>query len=68
MDKRYITKSSFAKKCGVSSQRVNYWIHNDILGVVAFKHIEGEFIDTESEDIEYFKNFNGYKERYAKKE
>ncbi len=62
---QFITKASFARKCGVSCQKVNYWIANGIVETVVFPYIEGcEFVDTKSTDVEYFKVFNGYKERY----
>jgi hypothetical protein len=67
-EKRYITKASFARECNVSCQLVNYWINNGIIGIVTFPNIEGEFIDIKEDTIEYFKSYNGYIERYAKKE
>ena len=66
--KQYIKKVSFAKACGVSCQKVNYWINCGTIGIVTFPHIEGEWIDTNEDTIEKFKEYNGYIERYAKKD
>ncbi len=65
---QFITKAEFARRCNVSGQKVNYWIANGIVEVAVFEHIYGvEFIDTKHTDVEYFKVFNGYKERYKLK-
>ncbi len=68
MPKRYLRKATFAKEVGASCQLVNYWIDNGIVGIVTFPHIEGEFIDTDEDKISKFKEYNGYTERYAKKD
>lgn len=66
--KRFVSIGTFAKLINRSRTAVYNWIKTDCINLVEFENLEGEFIDTNVADVEYWSNYDGYKKRYERNE